>query len=123
MLERWAISMAISFVMRQLSKFLGSIDWSKVKVDLEQRVRDLVPGTWFDSEAVAVCMALVDAVAAILASQDELEQVLKLLADQKWQEAWAVLRDLIMSQWQPQTSAEKKVLAFVSANESLPSLV
>lgn len=120
MLERWAISMAISFIMRQLSKFLESINWETVKADLAARVRDLVPGSWFDSEAVAVAMAMVDAVAAILSASSELESVLKLLADQKWQDAWQVLRDLIMKQWQPQSAAEKKVLKFVEDNAQLP---
>lgn len=120
MLERWAISLAISFVMRQLAKFLESINWETVKVDLEKRIRDLVPGTWFDSEAVAAAMALVDAVAAVMSAQSEIEQILKHLADQKWQEAWEVLRDLILKQWQPQTSAEQKVMKFVSDNEKLP---
>ena len=119
MLERWAISLVIGFILRQLAKFQLSIDWSKVKADAEARIRDLVPGEWFDSEIVAVCMAVIDACAAVLASTVDIEKILKHIGNQEWQQAWEVLRDLIMRQWQPVTVPEKKVMAWVSANEKL----
>jgi len=57
------IRLAITFVVRQLAKFGRDTDWDKVKVDLDQRVRKLVPGNFFDDAAVEIVFTAVDAIA------------------------------------------------------------
>jgi len=119
MIQKWVIQMAISFVMRQLAKWGSSIDWAKVKADVEERVKALVPGEWFDSEAVAIVMALLDAAASVLSASAELEKIVKLAAEGKFPEAWAALRDLILGSWQPSSPAEKTAYACIKDCESL----
>jgi hypothetical protein len=111
MLTRWIIQLAISFIIRQIAKFGKTIDWSQVKADLALRVEDLVPGKWLDPEAVALCNALVDAAASVLASTVEIEKVLTLLASEKWAEAAQAIKDLILGSWQPSSASDKKFVA------------
>lgn len=119
MIKNWFIQMAISFAMRQIAKWQSQIDWAKVKADLAARVAALVPGEWLDSEAVSVCNAVIDAVAAALSATSDLEKIVKFLADQKFDEAWQALRDLILSVWVPSSPAELKVFACVKDCEKL----
>ncbi len=119
MIQRWMIQMVIGFAMRQLAKWQSRIDWAKVKADLAERVAALVPGEWLDAEAVSVCNAVIDAVAAALSSTEDLEKLVKLVVEQKFEEAWKVLRDLILSVWSPSSAAEKKVFECVKDCENL----
>jgi len=119
MVKSWVIQMAISFVMRQLGKWQTGVDWAKVKADLTERIKALIPGEWFDSEVVAVCMAVVDAVAAALQATDALEKIVKLVVDGKIEEAWVLLRKLILGNWAPVSLAEQKVYASVDGCESI----
>jgi hypothetical protein len=118
-MKAWIVQLAISFALRQLSKWQGKIDWNIVKADLAARVKDLVPGEFFDSEAVQMCLAVVDAVAAALSATEDLEKIIKFLVDQKFPEAWEALRDLILKVWQPVTPAEKKVYQCVEDCKSV----
>jgi hypothetical protein len=108
MLERWAIGIVIAFILRQLAKFQKTIEWDKVKSDLAVRVRALVPGTWFDDEAVALCNLVIDRAAEVLAQGDAVEKLLKMLADQKWVEALEALKDLLLGGWVPEGATVKK---------------
>ena len=101
MLERWALNLVIAFIMRQLAKFGQTIDWAKVKADLDERVRALVPGTWFDDEVVALVNMVLDRCAEVLAHGAAIEALLKLLADQKWDEALQALKALLLGGWVP----------------------
>lgn len=108
MLERWAIGLVIAFVMRQLAKFQESIDWAKVKADLKPRIEALVPGTWFDDEVVALANMVIDRIAEVLAQGEVIEELLKLLADQKWDEALSLLKALVLGGWVPANATLKK---------------
>lgn len=108
MLERWAIGIVISFILRQLAKFQKTLDWAKVKADAEVRVRALVPGTWFDDEAVALVNMVIDRAAEVLSQGDAIEQLLKLLAEQKWTEALSMLKDLLLGGWVPVGAVVKR---------------
>lgn len=98
MIQRLVVSMVISFILRQVAKFKSDTDWRKIKADLDKRVRDLIPGTWFDDEAVLVCRTLVDMAQVVLSSEQELQRVLELVADSKWDAAFALLKQLILGQ-------------------------
>ena len=115
MIERWAISIVISFILRQLAKFQKTIDWAKVKADLKPRIEQLVPGTWFDDEVVAICNLVLDRAAEVLAQGDAIEIILKLLADAKWQEAAAALKDLLLGGFVPHPKNTVKAGAKVQA--------
>jgi len=111
MLNRWftnlIVGFVLSFIMRQLEKWRNNIDWALVRVDVEARVRALVPGTWMDDQAVAFVMSIIDAAESALSATADIERILKLAADQKWQEALVALRDLIIGHWSPATAAEQ----------------
>jgi hypothetical protein len=89
------IRLAITFVVRQLAKFGRDTDWEKVKVDLDQRVRKLVPGNFFDDAAVEIVFTAVDAIAEILTEEESWVKLLTLLAEGKTQEAVDLLIKLV----------------------------
>ena len=108
MLERWAIGIVIAFIVRQIGKFGKTIDWTKVKADVDVRVRALVPGEWFDDEAVDLVNSVLDRAALVLTQEAAIEEVLKLAAAGKWSEAVEALKRLILDGW---VSASAAVLA------------
>lgn len=101
MWDRLVIKLVVSFIMRQIEKFGHTIDWAKVKADLKPRIEAVVPGTWFDAEAVAAVFTVVDAAAKALSATGEIQKILDLLAAQKWAEALEALKTLLLSIWQP----------------------
>ncbi len=96
MIQRMVISFVISFVMKQLEKFKGSIDWTLVQKDLDTRIRALVPGSWFDDEACAVVDAALASFKAVLGEGADLKKVLELLAGQEYSEAAQLLKDIVL---------------------------
>lgn len=84
------VDMAVSFALRQVQKFADKTDWSKVKADLAVRVRDLVPGEFFDTEAAAASNAAIELVEKFLKGDTD-EKVVKLIVAGKLKEAGAEL--------------------------------
>lgn len=117
MLEKWLIGIVISFILRQLDKFKTTIDWTKVKVDAEARVRALVPGTWFDQEAVDVCNIVLAAAEKALSSTTDLQAILQCLATSNWNGAYDLLKDLLLKIWAgvPLSPTELKAKSMVAA--------
>jgi hypothetical protein len=111
MLNKWLINLAISFLVRQLAKFGKSINWQKVKEDLRIRTEALVPGSWFDDEAVALVYTVVDAAATVLASVSEIEKVMHLVAQEKWDEAIQTVKELILRSWPAKAANAEVVVA------------
>ncbi len=99
MIERIVIGIVISFILRQLQKFNTTIDWVKVKADLDERVAAVVPGTWFDEEAVKAVNTVVDAVSCALTQTATFEEILNLLATEQWSAAAARLKEMILAVW------------------------
>ena len=118
MFERWLVGMVISFVLRQVAKFKSQINWTQVKADLEVRVRALVPGDFFDGEAVALCNVVIDGVVSVLSAQADLEAILTKLAASDWQGALDSVVALLKKLWASPTVHQKKVLAALGEDMS-----
>lgn len=95
MWNKIVVNLVIAFIVRQVVKFGTSTDWSKVKADFDVRLRQLVPGTWFDDEAVCVANAVIDGAAAALSSPAELELVIRKAAAEDWAGAALALKALL----------------------------
>lgn len=106
MFERWIISMVISFVLKQLDKFVHAVDWTKVRADALARVAKFVPA-FFKQEAEQIVNFVIDGVVAVLSAQADLQAVLDLLAASKWQEAGDALIALLKKIWLPQVAGHK----------------
>ncbi len=59
------LQIASYFLERQIAKFGDGVDWSLIKVDIEKRISDLVPGTAFDGVAKFLVSILIDLVAEL----------------------------------------------------------
>ena len=101
MFQRVIVNLVISFVLRQIAKFRTEFDWAKARADVITRVKDLLPGTWLDAEGEAVVNALFDGLQLVLGASDEIEKILRLLADSKWEEALDYVKQLLLGAWDP----------------------
>jgi hypothetical protein len=119
MFKGWIIEMALRFIMRQLDKWQMDVDWAKVKADVAERLAGFIPGYFFDAYAIAAANSAIDAVAAALASSEDLAAMVKLLVDGEFQKAWEMLRALIMGKWSPVSDADQAVMACVSGCEAI----
>jgi hypothetical protein len=115
MFEKWLIGMVVAFVLRQVAKFRDTIDWAKVKADLDARVTALVPGVFFDSEAVALVNALLDRIVMVLGDTADLQKILDALAASDWAGAYAALLVLIQHAWTPTEGPALKAAQHVAA--------
>ena len=98
MIERLVAKMVISFVLSQIEKFHDKIDWEQLEKDLDAKVRDLVPGSWFDDEAVAFVHTILSAFKAVLGQGDHIKPILQLLAQKKYEQALVALKELLLGQ-------------------------
>jgi hypothetical protein len=112
MIEKLVAHAIISFILGQLEKLKGQIDWDQLKAKLDQHVRDLVPGTWFDDAAVKFCDSIFAALRGVLDSGDTIKSLLELLAEQKYDEALAMLKDLLLGQIGHMVAMEGKEASF-----------
>lgn len=110
MIQKWVLSIVVAFVMRQIAKFTMGIDWVLIKLDIEARVRDIVPGVWLDDQAVKLALTLIDIVASVLSAQEDLQKIVDLMIAGKTMEAWEVLKAMILDGFVPQTTEQKTVV-------------
>jgi hypothetical protein len=94
------LNLVISFIVKQLEKFGDSLNWEKVKQDAEERIRKLMPGTWFDDEAAYVVNLVLAGVQEALEDADKFRTILKLLADKKYPEAFSAVKEFLLELWQ-----------------------
>lgn len=113
LIEKWIVTAAIGFIIRQLEKFGAKTNWETVKKDLAVRAADLLPGTWLDAEAVELSNAIVDACARAFANGKTLEMILNLVADEKYAEAGIKLRDYLLKAWKPEGAVAAKAMSLV----------
>jgi hypothetical protein len=103
--------------MRQLSKWKEGVDWAKVRRDLEDRIRAMIP-SWIADEAVRWAMVIVDVVEAVLQAKADIDAILQHLANSEFQEAWARLRQLILDNFVPTTREQMIVCEMVKDCET-----
>lgn len=98
-IDRIVWNIVSAFVLRQIEKFNHSIDWPKLKADVEERVRKVVPGTWFDDEAIAAVSVILETIENALKNAEAFQKILDLLQGQKYEAALMALRDLVLGAW------------------------
>lgn len=108
MLDRILVNMVISFALRQVEKFETGVDWAKVSADAETRIRQVVPGSWFDDEAAAVVRALIDGIKSVLGEKAQLEGLIRTIAGGDWPAASVALTRLLLEGWTPTSAASTR---------------
>lgn len=96
MIPRQFIDLAVHFAVRQLAKYSTTIQWDKVKADLSKRVKDLIPGEFFDELAVTLLNKTIDVVAKFTADEVEMNAIIDLLQEKKFNEAFNKVRGFVM---------------------------
>lgn len=112
-MPNFVVSILISFIVRQIDKFQKGIDFALLEKDLNERVRALIPGTFFDDEAVALVGIVLRWVKQVLGEKDNMKDLLHLLADKKFDAAVALLKKLVLGGFVPKDVMEAKAMAFV----------
>jgi len=92
----WLINLVIGFAIRQLAKFGADIKWELVKADWGARLAALIPGDWFDAEAVFVLEKALDVMSVVLSSAEVLEKIVDLVKAKDLSGAIALVKELIM---------------------------
>jgi len=123
MLSRWLqqliATFVLGFIMRQITKWRNNIDWDLVRADFEARIRAFVYWDMFDDTAVAIMHSILNAAEAALSATADIERILKLASEQKFQEALLALKDLILRSWKPETQVEKDAYACIECFEPI----
>lgn len=114
MFQQYALHLVILFVIRQIAKFGAQVKWPKIKEDWDVRVRALVPGLWFDDDAVALANILIDACGRAVADTVDLQKILDLCAAKKWDEAASALKAMVLTIWSPVTADGQKLYALLA---------
>ncbi len=112
-IEQWIAQAALSFAIRQLAKYGETTDWNTVRKDFDTRVRDLVPGDWFDDQASEVASEIISAVERALKNTKTLKIIGDLAIAGKTSDAIARLRDYLLKAWKPDTAAGVKAMSLV----------
>lgn len=92
----WLINLVIGFAIRQLAKFGADIKWDLVKADWGARLAALIPGDWFDEEAVFILEKALDVMSVVLSSAEVIEQIVDLVKAKDLAGAIALVKKLIM---------------------------
>jgi hypothetical protein len=96
MFQRLITGWILSFVLKQIEKAEGKIDWTALRVSIDDGVRKLLPGTWFDDEGVALANKVVSALETILENNENEAKLLKLIAGKDFLGAAALLKDMLL---------------------------
>lgn len=111
-LQGWAMQVifkiVISFFMRQLQRFKENLDWNQLEKDIDKKIADLLPGTWLDAEAIQLANNCLNAVRVGLGEQERIKNMIELLTENKWDEAFNLLKDYVIVYWNTTTVAEQK---------------
>lgn len=116
MIIKLILSIALSFISKAISKWGHATDWSKVKSDLDARVRKLIPGELIDDEVVFVLNKVIDVAAGLLSSKESLDKIIGFVKEKKFAEAISFLKQLIIDAYLPKAQQE---LAALSEDEKL----
>lgn len=98
MVERLVAKMMISFILSQIERFHDQIDWNMVEKEISEKVRELVPGGWFDDEAVKFVHIILVSFKTVLGQGNNIKPILELLALQKYDEAMNALKELLLGE-------------------------
>lgn len=83
----WVATLVITFAVRQLAKFGEQTDWAKVRVDMDARIRDLIPGEFFDEFVVAFMNKVLDLIVEMMKDQNATKTLFTMIAEKKFNEA------------------------------------
>jgi len=83
----WFVTLIITFVVRQLDKFGDEANWELIEKDAEARIRDLVPGVFFDEFAVALLKKVLKLAREMMDDPDHMKAFLTALAEKRFQDA------------------------------------
>ena len=90
------LPMIVSFVIRQINKFGAETDWVLVRNDCAERVAKLIPGDMFDGLGVMLSNMGISIIEEFIKG-DKDEQVINLIAEQKYSEAFNLVYDFLQA--------------------------
>ena len=70
MFQKYIFEIVCVFFMRQLTKYLESFEYELFKQDLENRIRDIIPGTAFDEAGVKFMNTILEGVEFIITNAE-----------------------------------------------------
>lgn len=95
MLEGWIINIVITFVVRQITKWGSEVDFEKIKLDIEPRIRAILPGDFLDDEAVSIMFFVIDKLSSVSNNAEALTGVFAAVAAKDMKRAIELLKELV----------------------------
>lgn len=105
----------ISLILGAVEKGVAQVNWDDVKKQGAQDVAKVIPNSWVDSELDAGLNVLVDTVAAGLKNEDDLKNLLDLVAGKDWNGAYDAVVQLIHDAWAGGAASHPAAVRLMSA--------
>lgn len=96
MVDKLIWKVVLSFLLTQIEKFGVMFDAKKFMAGAEQKIRDFVPGRFFDDDAVSAVTWAAERLDKILEKTSALEEILQELKDKDWAGALEALKRLLL---------------------------
>lgn len=94
MFQKLIFDIAVSFILRQVAKYLESTDFEIIRQDLRELVRKTVIGDAFDDVAVEFIDRIIDCMVFIVTNA-ELAGIIQYIKDKNIEGALKLLKDLL----------------------------
>lgn len=114
-MDKVLYNLVIMFCLRQLAKFGTSIDAQAVKDEYDPLVRQVVPGTWFDDEAVMLTNETIDAFVYVCKDSADVQKLVAAVVAADWAGALVILKDMIAKGYNPVTPMQVDLKAALLA--------
>jgi len=91
----WIVNLVVGFVIRQIKKYGESLNWAKVKADVEAQLKTLLPD-WLEGAVIELALKALDILSGVITSE-ALKSIAEKLVSGDVAGALAELKDLIIS--------------------------
>lgn len=106
----WIVNLIVTFLVRQWAKFGASIDFAKFEATMIERLTAILP-SWLDADGTAFVKALVEGAKAVVGNTAAIDNIIRLAAAEKWNEAGAAMAKLLIGAWVPTDPAGQQLHA------------
>lgn len=97
--------MVISFFLNKLKHLEKTVDWDKLKTEMNIHIAAIVPGEWLDPTAIKLADLAFYYLKKFLSNEAVLKQLIELLIDKKFPDALELVKKLFEKEIENQLQA------------------
>ncbi len=111
MFQKLVIKWVIAFILKQIEKAQGKLDWAAIAAETDQKLRDFLP-SFLEDSAIELANLVLGIAEKALDDEDSLKKIMLLIANKDLVGAALALRDLILAAWSASAPEEQDAHAF-----------